>query len=73
MNSFANFQAFMALYDRLQAPPVTPEERLTILTGALKAIQMHVQPPGCLEVVERLVADLQPKEPAVARQTRKSR
>jgi len=73
LNAYANFLAFMALYDRLQAPPVTPEERDAILGEAIHAVRQQIQPHGCLELANRLVADLNPKEKPIVRSARKSR
>lgn len=61
MHDYAPLLAFMALYDRLGAPPVTPGERLAILADAVKIYARSNHPPGTQELVSRLVADLTEK------------
>ena len=58
MKRYDGFLSWMALFDHLETPRVTPGERLAILQAAQDVIHQHVQPPGVTELVDRMMTSL---------------
>lgn len=73
MNTYRPFLAFMELYDRAMAPSVTPGERRVLLDGALAHLSVSVQPPGVMEVAQRLVKEAtNPPEKLIAQKKKRA-